>query len=120
MYKYGFDVNARGATQLAGRAAVIDQPFGSGRALLIGVNPFYRAWIDGEERLVGNGILYPTTAAIPPSATPKQAAAIAAEPACAAGRRGEAAGGQVAARRGRRATRSATCGSWSSARSPRR
>jgi Zinc carboxypeptidase len=81
MYKYGFDVNARGATQLAGRAAMIDQPFGSGRALLIGVNPFYRAWIDGEERLVGNGILYPTTAAIPPSATPKQAAAIADEPA---------------------------------------
>ena len=52
MYKYGFDVNARGAAQLAGRPAVIDQPFGSGRALLIGVNPFYRAWIDGEERIV--------------------------------------------------------------------
>jgi len=83
MYKYGFDVNARGATQLAGRAAMIDQPFGSGRALLIGVNPFYRAWIDGEERLVGNGILYPTSAAIPPGATPRQAAAIAAEPAAA-------------------------------------
>ena len=62
---------------------MIDQPFGSGRALLTGVNPFYRAWIDGEERLVGNGILYPTSAAIPPGATPRQAAAIAAEPAAA-------------------------------------
>ena len=68
MYKFGFDVNARGAGQLPGRAAVIDQPFGSGRALLIGVNPFYRAWIDGEERLVGNGILYPTSAAVAPAA----------------------------------------------------
>ena len=68
MYKFGFDANARGAGQLPGRAAVIDQPFGSGRALLIGVNPFYRAWIDGEERLVGNGILYPTSAPVAPAA----------------------------------------------------
>ncbi len=59
MYKYGFDQNARGPAQLANRAALIDQPFGSGRAFLLGVNPFYRAWIDGEERLVANGILYP-------------------------------------------------------------
>jgi hypothetical protein len=44
---------------LANRPALIDQPFGSGRALLLGVNPFYRAWIDGEERLVANAVLYP-------------------------------------------------------------
>jgi hypothetical protein len=82
MYKFGFDSNARSAGQLPGRAAVIDQPFGSGRALLIGVNPFYRAWIDGEERLVGNGILYPTSAPVAPSAPPKLVAA-ATEPATA-------------------------------------
>jgi hypothetical protein len=59
MYKYGYDANARGPEQLANRPALIDQPFGSGRALLLGVNPFYRAWIDGEERLVANAVLYP-------------------------------------------------------------
>ena len=78
MYKFGFDQNARSAGQLPGRAAVVDQPFGSGRALLIGVNPFYRAWIDGEERLVGNGILYPTTAVVPAGVEPKTTAAAAA------------------------------------------
>ena len=82
MYKYGFDVNARRPGQLPGRAFTVDQPFGSGRALLIGVNPFYRAWIDGEERLVGNGILYPTSTAVEPSASAKTVAA-AAEPAAA-------------------------------------
>ena len=60
----------------------IDQRFGSGRALLIGVNPFYRAWIDGEERLVGNGILYPTSAPVAPSA-PAEVVAAATEPATA-------------------------------------
>ena len=89
----GSTSNARGAGQLPGRAAVIDQPFGSGRALLIGVNPFYRAWIDGEERLVGNGILYPTSAPVAPAAPPKRVAA-AAEPAAAPIADGEAAGGQ--------------------------
>jgi hypothetical protein len=68
MYKYGFDANARGAGQLANRPALIDQPFGSGRALLLGVNPFYRAWIDGEERLVANGILYPLGTPVAPEA----------------------------------------------------
>ena len=42
MYKYGFDVNARGPTQLANRPAMIDQPFGQGRVLLLGTNPYYR------------------------------------------------------------------------------
>ena len=82
MYSYGFDVNARGAGQLPNRPAMIDQPFGSGRALLLGTNPFYRAWIDGEERLVGNGILFPLGAPIAPNAS-AAAVAAAAEPAAA-------------------------------------
>ena len=61
---------------------MIDQPFGSGRALLLGTNPFYRAWIDGEERLVGNGILFPLGAPIAPNASAALVAA-AAEPASA-------------------------------------
>jgi hypothetical protein len=75
MYPYGFDVNARGAGQLANRPAMIDQPFGLGRALLLGTNPFYRAWIDGEERLVGNGILFPLGAPIASNASVAQVAA---------------------------------------------
>jgi hypothetical protein len=82
MYKFGFDVNARGPNQLATRPVVVDQPFGAGRALLLGFNPYYRAWVDGEERIALNGILYPTSTAVEPSATPKTVAA-AAEPAAA-------------------------------------
>ena len=59
MYSYGYDVNATGANQLANRPAMIDQPFGAGHALLLGTDPFYRAWTDGQERLVLNGVLYP-------------------------------------------------------------
>jgi hypothetical protein len=79
MYSYGYDVNATGASQLANRPAMIDQPFGSGHALLLGTDPFYRAWVDGNERLVLNAILYPTGAPVGPDATPSQALA-AAEP----------------------------------------
>jgi hypothetical protein len=82
MYSYGFDVNARGPGQLPNRPAMIDQPFGQGRVLLLGTNPFYRAWIDGEERLVGNGILFPLGAPIAPNASAALVAA-SAEPAAA-------------------------------------
>jgi hypothetical protein len=77
MYGYGFDVNARGPQQLANRPAVVDQPFGAGRAILFGMNPFYRAWLDGEERLVGNAILFPLSAPIAPN---QSASSPAAEP----------------------------------------
>lgn len=82
MYNYGYDDNASGPGQLEGRPAVVDQPFGSGHALLLGFNPFYRAWIDGEERLVLNGVLYPTGAPVGPTA-PAAAVAKAAGPAAA-------------------------------------
>jgi hypothetical protein len=75
MYSYGYDVNAVGPNQLANRPDVVDQPLGSGRALLIGTNPFYRAWIDGGERQVLNAILYPTGVSVAQDATPTQVAA---------------------------------------------
>jgi hypothetical protein len=81
MYGYGYDVNARGPGQLPNRPAMIDQPFGSGRALLLGTNPYYRAWIDGEERMVANGVLFPLSAPIAPNASQSKAAAVAAAPA---------------------------------------
>jgi hypothetical protein len=70
MYSYGYDVNAEGPGQLPGRPAMVDQPFGAGHALLLGVDPFYRAWVDEEERIVLNGALYPTTTPIAPDAAP--------------------------------------------------
>jgi Zinc carboxypeptidase len=53
--------------RLPGRPAVVDQPFGAGRAILIGFDSFFRAWREHDERLVLNGVLYPTSAAINPS-----------------------------------------------------
>jgi len=71
---YGYEVNANStlpaantSLPLPGRPAVVNQPFGSGHAILIGFDPWYRAWTLEEERLVLNGVLYPTGSAIPPS-----------------------------------------------------
>ncbi|HZC69226.1 MAG TPA: hypothetical protein VE442_00890 [Jatrophihabitans sp.] len=62
---YGYEVNAN--ANLPGRPAVIDQPFGSGHAILLGFDPWYRGWQTAEERLVLNSILLPaaSTAAAP-------------------------------------------------------
>ena len=65
---FGYQVNAVGPGKLDGRPAVIDQPFGSGHAVLIGFNPFFRAWHEESERMVLNAALYPTGPAIPAGA----------------------------------------------------
>jgi hypothetical protein len=62
---YGYQVNG---SALIGRPAVVDQAFGSGHAILVGFDPFYRAWKEQDERLMLNAILYPTGAAIAPAA----------------------------------------------------
>ena len=54
---YGYQVNAN--QNLPGRPAVIDQPFGSGHAIMLGFDAWYRAWTLQNERLVLNAILYP-------------------------------------------------------------
>ena len=71
---YGYEVNANNtlpaantSTPLPGRPAVVDQPFGTGHAILIGFDPWYRMWTMQEERLVLNGVLYPAGPAIPAS-----------------------------------------------------
>jgi len=64
----GFSRSATGPGKLDGRPHVVDQPFGAGRAVMFGHNPFYRSWKGGDERLVLNALLYPRTAAVPPSA----------------------------------------------------
>ena len=63
---FGYSVNATGPGQLPGRAAVVDQPFGSGHALIMGFDTMFRSWLDSGERIMLNAILYPTGAAIPP------------------------------------------------------
>jgi len=60
---YGYEVNAN--ANLPGRPAVVDQPFGAGHAIMLGFDPWYRAWTTQEERLVLNSLLYPAGTAIP-------------------------------------------------------
>jgi hypothetical protein len=64
---YGYQVNAN--TSLPGRPAAIDQPFGAGRAIMLGFDAWFRAWTTEEERLVLNALLYPAGSAIPPGTT---------------------------------------------------
>src|SRR5262249_53451156 len=60
---YGYEINAN--ANLPGRPAVVDQPFGAGHAIMLGFDPYYRAWNTEEERLVWNAILYPGGTAVP-------------------------------------------------------
>jgi hypothetical protein len=48
---------AQGAGELAGTAAVVDEPAGKGRAVLFASEPNFRAYTDGTARLLLNAIL---------------------------------------------------------------
>ena len=86
----GFSRSAAGTGKLDGRADVVEDPFGAGRAIMIGHNAFYRSWKEGDERIVLNALLYPTPGVRPPA---MQAAAAAGGR---AGRRRAAAEGRAA------------------------
>jgi hypothetical protein len=62
---FGYTLNALGAGQLPGTPAIVDQPFGAGRSILVGFDAFFRAWRDSDERLILNAVLYPDAAVIP-------------------------------------------------------
>jgi hypothetical protein len=62
--KYGYET--KGAV-LNNRPAIVDAPYGTGHAILIGFNPFYRSWKEQDERLVLNAVLYPKGAALAPA-----------------------------------------------------
>ncbi|MFF5259369.1 M14 family zinc carboxypeptidase [Actinomadura viridis] len=72
----------RGAAELGGTAAVVDEPVGKGRTVLFGAEPNFRAFSDGTAELLANAILGPDPAArvsglAAPSATAvRQAAAL--------------------------------------------
>jgi hypothetical protein len=72
---YGYEVNAN--ANLPGRPAVVDQPFGAGHAVMLGFDPWYRSWTAQEERLVLDGLLYPTGTAVPPSTVAAERATVA-------------------------------------------
>ena len=61
---FGYQCNALAPGSLPGRPYAVDQPFGAGRAIVIGSNVFFRGWTAGPQRLVMNGVLYPTTAPV--------------------------------------------------------
>ena len=62
---YGYEQNSIGPGKLDGRPAVVDQPFGAGRAFLFAGDPFFRAWNESVERQALNALLYPAGALIP-------------------------------------------------------
>jgi hypothetical protein len=68
---YGYEINAN--ANLPGRPAVVDQPFGSGHAIMLGFDPFYRAWNTEEERLVLNAVLFPSGTPVPMGTTAVEA-----------------------------------------------
>jgi Zinc carboxypeptidase len=50
---------AAGEEELGGTAAVVDEPVGSGRAVLFSFEPNFRAFTDGTQRLLRNAVLGP-------------------------------------------------------------
>ena len=48
-----------GEEELGGTAAVVDEPVGSGRAVLFSFEPNFRAFTDGTQRLLRNAVLGP-------------------------------------------------------------
>lgn len=67
LHAYGYQCNATAAGELGGRPYAVDQPYGTGHASMIGSNVFFRGWTAGPQRLVMNGVLMPTGAALPPA-----------------------------------------------------
>lgn len=55
--------SARGLGALAGSPVLLDQPVGAGRLALFAFDPAYRAYVDGESRLLVNALLAPPASA---------------------------------------------------------
>jgi hypothetical protein len=54
---------------------VIDTPTGAGHTVIMGFDPFYRAWRESDERLVLNAALYPNGGEVPASEPSAETAA---------------------------------------------
>jgi hypothetical protein len=48
-----------GHEELGGTAAVVDEPVGSGRAVIFSIDPNFRAWTEGTQQVLRNAVLGP-------------------------------------------------------------
>lgn len=64
---------ASGAEELAGTAAVVDEPSGDGRVVLFASDPNFRAFTDGTQKILRNALLGADPAALAGSAAARQA-----------------------------------------------
>lgn len=53
---------AIGVDELAGSAAVIDEPVGKGRSIVFSFDPNFRAWTEGTQRILRNALFGPVPA----------------------------------------------------------
>ncbi len=53
---------SRGAEELGGTAAVVDEPLGDGRVVLFASDPNFRAWTVGMQKVLRNAVLGPNPA----------------------------------------------------------
>ena len=60
---------AIGVEELAGSAAVIDEPVGKGRSIVFSFDPNFRAWTDGTQRILWNALFGPAPATLLTAAT---------------------------------------------------
>jgi hypothetical protein len=69
---FGVSGLAEGVAQLGGSAAVVDEPVGSGRSIVFSVDPNFRGWTQGSQRILWNAIVGadptgPRAAGLPPA-----------------------------------------------------
>lgn len=64
--RFSYATNAA-MTNLNGKTAATDQAFGAGRVSLLSIDPTFRSWQEGAERLILNGVLFPRGSIITPT-----------------------------------------------------
>ena len=55
-FAYGTNID-----RLFGKSAAVSQAFGAGTVTVLSVDPTFRSWLEGAERLMVNGMLYPNS-----------------------------------------------------------
>lgn len=67
-YSDPIDATTNTISRLNGKPAAVDQAFGAGRVTLLSIDPTFRAWMEGAERLILNGFMYPNDPVVNPPA----------------------------------------------------
>lgn len=71
---YGTSGLAIGVDELAGTAAIIDEPVGAGRSIVFAFDPNFRGWSDGTQRLLWNALFGTNPSVAAPTAKLRSAA----------------------------------------------